>query len=170
MKLHRRIIAGLCVLSLFAVSLPAAMAAQDGGAAETRKSSADNLIHYATGFNPQDYPCARAGMIALYEKREDIANLGSFHPKRAIAWVVDTSVYYTMKFVDFLKGLMNPNAVANGIRKVQSMARGGNPLAGLDRKVDGWIADLNPRSQYVLKRKMANVIEDTTNADGSCKN
>lgn len=167
----------ICILSLALSSVSAQTALASGAMDEARNAAstvgqhmnADSLVHYSTGINPQDYPCARAGIISLYEKRSQISDLSRFHPKRVFAWVMDTSVYYTMKFVDWLKGLMSADTMKNGLRKVQSMARGGNPLAGMDNRVEGWVSNLSPKSEFVLKRKMHSVIERTTNADGSCK-
>lgn len=141
----------------------------DAAVATPSTSHADEVIYYTTGINPQDYPCARAGMLSLYEKRSAISDLSRFHPKRVFTWIAETSVYYTYRFIDFLKGLMHPNAVMNGVRRVQAMASGENPLQALDNTVSRWIEKLNPRSQYVLKRKVYNIIESTTNEDGSCK-
>lgn len=162
--------AALAVMVSLAGAGASAQVEQDVADVVREHVNTGSIVHYTTGINPDDYPCARAGIVRLYEKRGAVADLGRWHPKRLFAWVVDTSVYYTMRFVDFLKGLMNPNAVANGIREVHAMATGGgNPLARLDRKVSGWANDLSPRSQYVLQRKVHGIIRDTTNADGSCK-
>lgn len=149
----------------------AADAEQNSSATVTTAAptGADEVIYYATGINPQDYPCARSGMLALYEKRTAISDLSRFHPKRVFTWVAETSVYYTYRFIDFLKGLMNPNVITDGIRRIQAMASQQNPLQGLDNTVNRWLDKLNPRSQFVLKRKMFNIIENTTNEDGSCK-
>ncbi|MCH2546204.1 MAG: hypothetical protein MK052_01140 [Alphaproteobacteria bacterium] len=129
----------------------------------------DAMVYYGTGINPQAYPCARAGIIHLYQQREEISSLGKFHPKRIFAWVLETSSYYMMRFVDFLKGLFNRGSIERGIQGIQSMAKGGNPLKGMDGKVEGWMSDLSPKGEFVLKRKMHNTIRNTTNEDGSCK-
>lgn len=154
-------------LAIVATMLMLPVSASQAGGVAVNTST---VVEYTTGVNPDDYPCAKAAITNLYHKRGKIADLSKFHPKRIFAWVVDTSVYYTHRFVDFLKGLMNPDAVANGIRKVHSMAtNGGNPLAGADATVQGWVRDLSPSSQYVLQKKVHGIIENTTNSDGSCK-
>lgn len=162
MKAFGRGVAWLCI-----VSLCTGLAMSRGAMAGQLDN--DKLVYYSTGINPNDYPCARASIIALYEKRTEIGDLSQFHPKRIFTWIMDTARYYMARFIDFLEGLMNPDAVMNGLRTIQSMARGGNPLAGLDRKVEGWATSLSPRSQFVLKRKIMDIIHKTTNEDGSCK-
>lgn len=167
MKTFVHLAAWLCIVSV----LNSSVAPRQAVAATTigEHVDTDKLVHYSTGINPHDYPCARAAIITLYEKRSEIGDLNRFHPKRIFAWMVDTARYYMTRFMDFLMGLMNPDAVMNGVRKIQSMASGGNPLAGMGRQVEGWAKSLNPRSQFVLKRKIYDIIEDTTNNDGSCK-
>lgn len=147
-------------------------AARADDAAEGLKSHVNTgtIVQYTTGINPDDYPCAKAGITKLYQHRGKIADLGSFHPRRIFTWLMDTGVYLTSRFVDFLKRLMNPDAVASGIRKVHAMATGGgNPLAAADRAVEGWARDLSPRNQYVLQKRVHGIIKNTTNEDGSCK-
>ena len=177
MKLPVQTIAWLYILSLLG-GLVVSRAALAGNAADNAHAivgtigehvDADKVVYYSTGINPQDYPCARAGIIALYEKRAEISGLSRFHPKRIFMWVADMVRYYATRFMDFLMGLMNPDAVMKGVRAIQSMARGGNPLDAMDRKIEGWVNSLNPRNQFVLKRKIYNLIHNTTNADGSCK-
>lgn len=131
-------------------------------------ATTDKLVELATGINPQDYPCAREAIINLYEKRDEVGDLSRFHPQRLWVWAKETATYYFMRFMDFLTGLMNPSAVNEGIRHVEAMARGGNPLADMDRRVEGWMDSLNPRN-YVMTRKVHSLIENTTNEDGSCR-
>jgi hypothetical protein len=167
-----KLAAWLCIVSLLATPVAPAYAI-DGTAsiANTigQHVDADAVVHYTTGINPMDYPCARASIIALYQQRDAISDLSRFHPKRVFTWVMDVSIYYMGRLVDFLKRVMNPDAVMSGVRKVQAMASVGNPLATIDRNVQGWAKQLSPRSQFVLKRKVYDLIHDTTNDDGSCK-
>lgn len=163
------LMAALCAAMLLLGSATAQAGAipQDTMADTVREHvTTSRIVHYTTGINPDDYPCAKAGIIRLYEKRGEIADLSRWHPKRIFAWIVDTSVYYTMRFVNFLKGLLDPEAVVSGFH---SLARGGNPLAALDNRVDAWARNLSPSSQYALQRKVRQIIDDTTNTDGSCK-
>lgn len=162
---YHRFVATICVVAFMAGN------ANAGGMADTVRThvDADRMVHATTGINPQDYPCARAGLIGLYEKREAVTDLSRYNPKRIFAWVLDTSAYYMYRFVDWLEGLMSKDAVMRGVDRVKGLARGGNPLAGMDRKVEGWASNLGPKSQFVLKRKMDDLIQKTTNEDGSCK-
>lgn len=137
-------------------------------APEKKLVTTDKLVELATGINPQDYPCAREAIINLYEKRKEVGDLSRFHPQRLWVWAKETATYYFMRFMDFLQGLMDPDAVTAGIHRIEAMARGGNPLADMDRTVEGWMDNLNPHN-YVLTHKVHNLIENTTNEDGSCR-
>lgn len=162
----RRTAATVVMMAMMAgTALPAAQAQST----MSEHVNTGKVVEFTTGINPDNYPCARDAIVKLYHKRSNLSDLSSYHPKRIFTWIADTSIYYTYRFIDFLKGLMNPDALVNGIRKVQSMARGDNPLAGMDSKIEGWARDLSPRSQFVLQKKVHGIIHNTTNEDGSCK-
>lgn len=166
MQTTRRAAASVAMMAIMASAvLPSAQAQES----ISEHVNTGKVVEFTTGINPDNYPCARDAIVKLYHKRSNLSDLSSYHPKRIFTWIADTSIYYTYRFIDFLKGLMNPDALVNGIRKVQSMARGGNPLAGMDSKIEGWARDLSPRSQFVLQRKVHGIIHNTTNEDGSCK-
>lgn len=129
----------------------------------------NTVVAQTTGVNPDDYPCAKAGIVALYENREKISNLSALHPKRVFTWTLETLTYYSIKFIHFIKGLFTVDAVKSGVRNVANIARSGDPLGSVSHKVDGWVSGLNPRSRFVMRRKVEKLIEDSTNEDGSCK-
>lgn len=167
----RRPVAIACIASLLAGSAHATVSVDTermAGAVREHVGT-ERIVHYTTGINPQDYPCARASILALYEKRGELGDMSRYNPRRIFAWALDISAYYLYRFIDWLKGVMNPDAFMRGIDRIRGMARGGNPLAGMDRKVEGWAQDLSPKSRFVLQRKVHGLIEKTTNADGSCK-
>lgn len=156
-----------------AIGLSMAMLAFGAAGAEEQTAAkklvtTDKLVELATGINPQEYPCAREAIVNLYESRDEVGDLSRFHPKRLWVWAKETATFYFMRFMDFLQSLMNPDAVTRGIQRIEAMARGGNPLAGMDRKVEGWMDSLNPRN-YVMTRKVHSLIENSTNEDGSCR-
>lgn len=152
-----------------------------GGGADNARAGAteaglDLAVRSATGVDPNDYPCAKEGIVTLFKNRQEISNLSTFHPKRIFTWMLDTTVYFTNKVIGFFRGLMNPAAVENGIKRIMSMARSGNPLGSATRAVDGavanmdgWVNSLSRRTQSVLTGKVHGIIENTTNNDGSCK-
>lgn len=156
------------VIGLSIAMLAFGVEGAEEGAAAKKLVTTDKLVELATGINPQEYPCAREAIVNLYESRDEVGDLNRFHPKRLWIWAKETTTYYFMRFMDFLQSLMNPDAVTRGIQHIEAMARGGNPLAGMDRKVEGWMDSLNPRN-YVMTRKVHSLIENSTNEDGSCR-
>lgn len=139
------------------------------GSTQANSPSTHSVVTQATGINPDDYPCAKAGIIALYENREKISNLSALHPKRVFTWTLETLTYYSIKFIHYIKGFFTVDAVKSGMRNVANIARSGDPLGSVSHKVDGWVSGLNPRSQFVMRQKVDKLIEDSTNDDGSCK-
>ncbi|MGB1539575.1 MAG: hypothetical protein ACPG80_01320 [Rickettsiales bacterium] len=133
------------------------------------KQNMGQAVQQSIGINPDDYPCAKAGIMALYENRQKISNLSAFHPKRLFAWMLETMSYYALKVKNFFMQYTNPDALVSGVKQMQSMATSGDPLGSMERKVDGWVSSISPRGQFVMQHKVENIIQDTTNADGSCK-
>lgn len=167
---NRRLCAFAVAVSLVSSTVPSATFSATMQESISQHVTTDKVVHYTTGINPQDYPCARAGIAKLYEKRSALDDLERYHPKRVFVWIWDSAVYYTMVGVNYVKGLLQPNAMANGIRNVRNMASGGsNPLAGINRKISGWADNLSPSSQYAMQRKVEKIIKKSTNSDGSCK-
>lgn len=159
------------VLTLCFAPATGSMAAQEKESAPPRSVSGQ-VVELTTGINPDHYPCARDGILRLYEQRREVASLSSYHPKRLWVWLQDNLSYYSAKVIDFFKGLFSRDTLDRGIRGVQSLAQGGgisNPLSGMDNKVEGWLNDLSPRSQQALKEQVERVVQATTRSDGSCK-
>ena len=155
------------------------MITTSAGAAPPAPAPDDHLniaVKTATGVNPNDYPCAKAGIITLFQKRQEISSLSSWHPQRIFTWLLDMSVYYTRAVVHFFENLLSPGAIDAGIRRIHAMATSGDPIGAatnsIDRavqKVDSWAVNLGTRSQAVLTGKVHGIINTTTNEDGSCK-
>lgn len=169
----------LCILTLSAllILIPAASQAADGSlrAAATQavdKIDTDTAVHYTTGINPADFPCARAAIGKLYDSRAKIANLKSYDPRRLLSWLTDQFMYYSMKITRYVMGFFDEGSIDAGIRNVEHLAKGGrmsNPLASMDAKIDGWIDNLGPRSQHVFADQVRMIISRTTSSDGTCK-
>lgn len=174
MQTLQRFIAKLSVVLLILVGGSGAHAASVASAVDDNLSQA---VKSTTGVNPNDYPCAKAGIVNLFQKRQEIASLSSWHPQRIFTWMLDVTVYYTHATINFFKNLFSPGAIESGIRRIHAMATsGGNPLDAATRSIDGamagvnsWATNLGSRSQSVLKDKVHGIIDNTTNEDGSCK-
>lgn len=173
----RRAIFYALALSILLVISPAATQAADGSLRDVAtqavgKIDTDTAVHYATGINPADFPCARAAINKLYESRAKIANLKSYDPRRALSWLTDQFVYYSTKFTRYITSFFDQGSIDAGIQNVAHLAKGGrmgNPLSGMDAKIDGWIENLGPRSQEVFADQVRTIVARTTSADGTCK-
>lgn len=161
-------------LALLMVLFQLGLAASSAAAQETRGNVATDSLQRAvavtTGINADDYPCAKAGIYALYQHRADVQSLSFLHPKRIFMWIFDMMRFITVKIIHFFKAVFNPAAIQAGLGNAFSSIRaGGNPLAGTDRAIQNAFGDLSGHTKTALTDRVENIIRDTTNDDGSCK-
>lgn len=136
---------------------------------EVKEAALNHAVTATTGINPEAYPCAREGIIALYEKRENLAEMAQFDPRRLFVWVMDTATYYAFRLMDFIRALMDPQAVQRGLEELRAMARAPDPAGNVERQVRDWADELGHRTRYVLQEKAEAIVRKTTLADGRCR-
>lgn len=176
-----RVLLSALAVSAFLAFAPAAAQAEGGDVTQAATNAAskvagsidtDKAVHFATGINPADFPCARGAITKLYHERLEVANLKSYHPRRLFTWLTDQFTIYSAKIANFFLGLFSKNSIESGINSVAHLAKGGrisNPLSGMDNKIDGWIENLGPNSQAAFTEQVKNLVSRTTGANGVCK-
>ena len=126
-------------------------------------------IKLVSGFNPNDYPCAKKGLEVLYSNRAKVSQMGSFNPQRIFQQMADFIQYYAIQWTNWIKSTFNKNSVRDGIIEARSLALSGNALGNVESRVDSWLSGLSQRGQFVVEHKASDIIRNTTNIDGSCK-
>lgn len=167
----------LLIVTGLLISPPTAAQEEAPEESFTGEFTASRLMEATTGINPDHYPCAKARLISLYQKRQEIGDLSAYHPKRMWNWLTEHFQYYTDKVIDFFKRLFSMETVRStvkaGMDQIEAVARSGDPMGAAQHKLDsavyGVTSQFSLPSQYALRRKMEGVISATTNSDGSCK-
>lgn len=151
----------------------------------------NQVMRFTTGINPDDYPCARAAIMKLYESRAEISRLSDWHPRKIFTWMQDTFEYYSLKITRWVMGLFNGsdlsnNAITDGLQDVGNnivgAARGGggkmrmpslnsldSKVRNMDSQVESWLDNLGPRSQTVVAEQVKSLIARAYSEDGFCK-